>query len=185
MTRTKMTRNVIFLMLHWTLAVTLGLAQEPAHASLKLFINEVQPGAMSSQQYCTLVFADHTFHSEKANIKSAKDTERKIYEGPLSDSQWNGLTAIIDSPQFRDLKLPQTVPPLVMQDTHPYTISVARDNNFQNMEFLDSRSLKPYESQIKPLLQWWKALRGQHTPDSKAPVNPRCALDSTHAIYSQ
>jgi hypothetical protein len=182
---TTMTRIAIFLTLQWTLAIAVNFAQEPVHASLKLVINEVLPGAMSSQQYCTLVFADHTFHSEKANIKSAKDTERKIYEGPLSDSQWNELTAIIDNPQFRDLKIPRTVPPLIMQDTHPYTISVARDKDFQNMEFLDSKSLKPYESQIKPLLQWWKALRGQHMSDSKAAANPRCALDNTHAIYSQ
>jgi len=175
----------MLLIIQWTLAAALNFAQEPAHASLKLVINEVSPGVMSSDQYCTLVFADHTFHSEKANIKNSKGSERKIYEGSLSDSQWNGLTAIIDSPQFRDLKIPQTVPPLIMQDTHPYTISVARDKDFQNMEFLDSKSLKPYESQIKPLLQWWKALRGQHMSDSKAAANPRCALDNTHPIYSQ
>jgi hypothetical protein len=72
-----------------------------------------------------------------------------------------------------------------MQDTHPYNIAVRRGNDYQNMEFLDKKSLKPYESQLKPLLQWWRSLRGERTPESSAPANPQCALDSSHAVYSQ
>lgn len=166
-----------------TAATTFG--QVVAKPSLKLFLNEIQPGVMSAPQYCTLVFADHHFHSEKADIKHGRDNDRKIYEGQLSDNDWNTLLAVIDSPSFRDLKVPQTVPPLVMQETHPYTISIARENNFQNMEFLDNKSLKPYEAQVKPLLQWWKSFRAQRPPESKAPPEAKCALDNTHAIYSQ
>jgi hypothetical protein len=181
-----MTRPIAFLfLLGLGLAATMGSSQQPAHAALKMFINEIQPGVMSAPQFCTLVFADHRFHTEKADIKQGRDKDRKVYEGQLSDSDWNSLVAVIDSPGFRDLKVPQTVPPLVMQDTHPYTISVARDKNYQNMEFLDNKSLKPYEAQVKPLLQWWKSLRGQHIPESSAPPDPKCALDNTHAIFSQ
>jgi hypothetical protein len=162
-----------------------GSGQQPTHAALRVFLNEVQPGTMSAPQFCTLVFSDHRFHSEKADIKHGRDSDRKVYEGQLSDANWNALVAIIDSQEFRDLKVPGFVPPLVMQDTHPYTISVARDHNYQNMEFLDSKSLKPYEPQVKPLLQWWKSFRGQHTPVSSASSDSRCALDSTHAIFSQ
>lgn len=140
---------------------------------------------MSAPQYCTLIFADHRFHSERADIKGGNAVNRKIYEGQLSDSDWNALLAIIDSKEFRELKVPQTVPPLVMQDTHPYTISVQRDKNFQNMEFLDNKSMKPFEAQIRPLLQWWKGVRGQRLPESSAPANPQCALDSTHGVYAQ
>jgi hypothetical protein len=160
-------------------------AQQPAHASIKLFLNEVQPGQLTASQYCTLVFTDHHFHSEKADIKHGQDSSRKIYEGQLSDNEWNSLVAIIDSPGFRDLKVPRTVPPLVMQDTHPYTIAVARDKDFQNMEFLDGKSLKPYEPQIKPLLQWWKPVRGRRMPESSASPSPQCSLDSNHAVYAQ
>jgi hypothetical protein len=167
------------------LTATAVSGQAPANAPLKIFLNEVQPGVMSSPQYCTLVFDNRRFHSEKADIKPGGDTGRKIYEGQLSDSDWNALIAVIDSPGFRDLKVPQTVPPLVMQDTHPYTISIARDKDFQNMEFLDNKSLKPYQSQVKPLLQWWKSFRGQRTPESSAWADTRCALDKTHAIFSQ
>jgi len=140
---------------------------------------------MSAPQYCTLVFNDRHFHTEKADVKQGRDSDRKVYEGQLSDTDWNALVGIIDSVAFRDLKVPGTVPPPVMQDTHPYTISVARDHNFQNMEFLDNKSLKPYESQVKPLLQWWKSFRGQRTPESSAYADARCALDKTHAIFSQ
>jgi hypothetical protein len=181
-----MTKPIVFLLaLGLAVATTMSYGQQPTRAALKVFLNELQPGVMSAPQYCTLVFADHHFHSEKADIKRGHDNDRKVYEGQLSDNDWNALLAVIDSPSFRDLKVPQTVPPLVMQDTHPYTISVARDNNFQNMEFLDNKGLKPYEAQVKPLLQWWKSLRGQRTPESSAPPDPKCALDSTHAVYSQ
>ena len=167
------------------LTATAGFSQQTTPAPLRVFLNEVQPGAMSAPQYCTLVFNDHRFHSEKADIKHGRDANRKVYEGQLSDADWNALLAIIDGKGFRDLKVPQTVPPLVMQDTHPYTISVARDKEFQNMEFLDNKSLKPYETQVKPLLQWWKSFRGQRTPESRSSPDARCALDNTHAIFSQ
>jgi hypothetical protein len=72
----------------------------------------------------------------------------------------------------------------VIQDAHTYTISVARDAKFQNMEFLDNKSRKPYEKQLKPLLEWWKAFRHTHDTESAAPIDSRCSLDSTHAVYS-
>ena len=103
----------------------------------------------------------------------------------MSDADWNALGAIIDSKEFRELKVPPTVPPLVMQDTHPYTISIARDKNFQNMEFLDQKSLKPYEAQVKPLLQWWKAFRGKNTTMSAASPDAHCQLDRSHSVFAQ
>jgi hypothetical protein len=181
-----MTRPITFLLLlGFGVTATADLGQQPAHADLRVLLNEIQPGVMSSPQYCTLVFNDRHFHTEKAEIKQGSDSNRKVYEGQLSDTDWNALILIIDSKEFRDLKVPGSVPPPVMQDTHPYTISVARDKDFQNMEFLDNKSLKPYQSQVKPLLQWWKSLRGQRTTESGARPDPKCALDSVHAIFAQ
>ena|SRR5258708_4564038 len=180
------TRRIVPLLLVGVgLMATPGFGQQPAQAPLRIFLNEVQPGVLSAPQYCTLVFNDRHFHSERADIKQGRDSNRKVYEGQLSDADWNALLAVIDSKEFSDLKIPAYVPPLVMQDTHPYTISVARNNNFQNMEFLDAKSLKPYEPQVKPLLQWWKAMRGRHTPESSSSADTRCALDKTHAVFSQ
>jgi hypothetical protein len=71
-----------------------------------------------------------------------------------------------------------------MEDVHAYYISVAREKKFQNMEFLNNQSRKPYESQLKPLLQWWKRLRNAHMPESNAPPESRCVLDSTHAVFA-
>jgi hypothetical protein len=175
----------LFFVLGLALATTAGSSQQPTPPAIRLLLSEVQPGSLSADQYCTLVFTDHHFHSEKASRHHGKDTDRKVYEGELSEADWNALGGIIDSKEFRELKVPQSVPPLIMQDTHPYTISVARDGSYQNMEFLDSRSLKPYEPQIKPLLQWWKSLRGRRIPEAHAPANERCSLDSTHAVFSQ
>lgn len=174
------------------LSVVLGIglaanpgSSEPAKgADLRLMLSEVQPGTMATEQYCTLVFADRHFHAEKANRKMGKDRDRRVYEGQLSEADWTALEGILDSKQFRELKVPVTVPPLVIEDSHPYTISVARENKFQNMEFLDSKSLKPYESQVKPLLQWWKSWRGTRLPESNAAPDNRCVLDKTHAVFS-
>jgi hypothetical protein len=181
-----MTRpNAFLFLLGIGLTAMAGFGQPPTRAALRVFLNEVQPGVLSAPQYCTLVFQDRHFHSERANIKNGRDSDRKVYEGELSDTDWNSLVAIIDSKEFRDLNVPRTVPPLVMQDTHPYTISVARDKTFQNMEFMDTKSMKPFESQVKPLLQWWKSFRGHRRPESSSPPDARCALDSTHAIFAQ
>src|SRR6266478_805403 len=152
---------------------------------VRVQLNEVQAGSMASEQYCTVVFADRHFHSEKANRSKGRDTDRKVYEGVLSEADWNALGGIIDSQGFRALNVPRDVPPLVIQDAHAITISVARDARFQNMEFLDNKSRKPYESQLKPLLQWWKSVRGEHTAESKAAPDARCSLDGTRAVFSQ
>jgi hypothetical protein len=187
MTSNAITNPVRFLafLLGLGLATTACLAQTTTAPALWLLVNEVQPGAMSTEQYCTLVFMDHHFHTEKASLHRGKESERKIYEGNLADADWNALSGILDSKEFRELKVPPSVPPLVMQDTHPYNISVARDGIFQNMEFIDGKSLKPYEPEIKPLLQWWKSFRGRRTAESNAPADSRCALDNSHAIVSQ
>lgn len=153
--------------------------------ALRLLLSEVQPGTMASEQYCMLVFADRHYHSEKANRKTGKDRDRKVYEGELSEADWNALTGILENKDLRDLNVIQSVPPLVIEDAHTFTISVARDAKFQNMEFLDNKSRKPYEAQLKPLLSWWKSFRGGHKIESKAPPDSRCSLDSTHAIFSQ
>jgi len=162
-----------------------GQNESAKGAGVRLQLNEVQAGSMAAEQYCTVVFADRHFHSEKANRSRGKDTDRKVYEGVLSDADWNALGGIIDSDGFRALDVPLTVPPLIIQDPHTVTISVARGAQFQNMEFLDNKSRKPYDSQLKPLLQWWKSFRGEHRAESTSAPDARCSLDSTHAVFSQ
>jgi hypothetical protein len=162
----------------------LGQSDVAKSAAVRLQLNEVQAGSMASEQYCTVVFADHHFHSEKASRSHGKDTDRKVYEGQLSEADWNSLGGIVDSDGFRALSVPQTVPPLVIQDAHTVTISVARGARFQNMEFLDNKSRKPYDSQLKPLLQWWKSFRGERPAESKAAPDARCALDNSNAVVS-
>ena len=161
-------------------------SNQPTNAApLRLLLSEVQAGTMASVQYCTLVFDDHHFHTEKANRKMGKDRDRKVYEGQLSDADWSALGGILEDKGLRELQLPQSMPPLIVEDAHTVTISVARDAKYQNMEFLDNKSRKPYESQLKPLLEWWKSLRSGRMAESKAAPDPKCSLDSTHAVFSQ
>src|SRR6266851_6800468 len=167
------------------LAAAAGPDEMAKGTAIRLLLSEVQAGSMASEQYCTLVFADRHFHYERASRKMGRDRERKVYEGELSQADWNALTGILDSKEFRELNVPPGVPPLVIDDTHTFTISVARGSKFQNMEFVDNKSRKPYDSQLKPLLQWWKSVRRERMVESKAPPDARCSLDSTHAVYSR
>jgi hypothetical protein len=109
-----MTRPIIALcvVLVAGLMATPGSSQ-PANggSSVRLLLSEVQAGTMASEQYCTLVFADHRFHSEKANRKLGKDRDRKVYEGKLSEADWDALSGILDSKEFRELNVAQGVPP--------------------------------------------------------------------------
>ena len=182
-----MTRHITVLccVLGIGLAAAAGPNETAQGPAVRLQINEVQAGAMASEQYCTVVFADRHFHHEKASRDRGKDRDRKVYEGELSEADWNALAGIVDSKEFEELNVPPVVAPLVIEDAHTYTISVARGSKFQNMEFLDNKSRKPYESQLKPLLQWWKSFRGGHMTVSNAPPDARCSLDNTHAVFSQ
>jgi hypothetical protein len=167
------------------LSVAAGQSEATKNPGVRLQINEVQAGSMASEQYCTVIFSDRRFHTEKASRSRGKDTDRKVYEGTLSEADWTALGGIIDSDRFRALNVPEGIPPLVIQDAHTITISVARDAKFQNMEFLDNKSRQPYNPQLKPLLQWWKSFRGARLPESHAAPDARCSLDSTHAVFSQ
>jgi hypothetical protein len=177
-------RTIIFLAILATgLSAAAGSGESGKEVGLRLLLSEVQPGALASQHYCILVFDDHHYHAEKANHKLGKDRDRIVYEGKLSEADWTALVGILESKELRELEVPPRMVPLAIQNTHPYTISVARPNGFQNMEFLTKESLKPYESQVKPLLQWWKASRGKMAV-SAMPPDSRCSLDSTDAIIS-
>jgi hypothetical protein len=179
------TTNLLFLLL---LAVGFGAYASSSSTvggdALRLLLSEVQPGTMASEQYCLLVFQDRHFHAEKASRKMGQDRDRKSYEGELSEGEWTALSHILDSKEFRELNVPLTVPPLVISDSHTYTISVARGTKFQNMEFLDNKSRRPYETQLKPLLEWWKSVRRGRMPEANVPADSRCSLDNTSAIFT-
>jgi hypothetical protein len=139
---------------------------------------------MASEHYCMLVFADHSFHAEQARRHSGRDQERRIYEGDLSGADWNALDGILESDGFRKLNVPRGYVPLSIQNAHFLTISVKREKGFQNMEFMDDDSRKPYDAQLKPLFHWWKSVRGKRLAPSEAPRDSRCVLDSSHRVFS-
>ena len=170
------------------LGVSLAVARPDDAAkstAVRLLLSELQAGSMASEQYCAVVFDDRRFHFEKASRRLGRDRERTVYEGQLSQADWDALAAILDRKDLQDVDVPPGVPPLVIEDVHTYSISVARGNKFQNMEFLDKKSRKPYELQLKPLLQWWKSFRGGRMVESKVPPDARCSLDSSRAVFSQ
>lgn len=177
-------RLVICILLGTALWGNSQIQEEPKEPALRLVLSEVQPGSMSSEHYCMLVFADRSFHAEKARRKVGKDQERKTFEGKLSDADWNALDGILESDGFRKMNVPRDYVPLAIQEAHFYTISVRREKGFQNMEFVNDKGRKPYDSQLKPLFQWWKSLRSQRMTVSESPADSRCKLDSSRGVVS-
>ncbi|SRR5713101_5021101 len=173
----------------WILLPGLAMAGGPEQSSnrsaFRLRLSEVRPGGMATDQRCTLIFPDRRFHHETASSRLGRDLERKVYEGELSEADWNALTGILDRKEFHDLAVPRIAPPLVMPDLHIYTISVARDGKFQNMEFLTDKSRKPYDSELKPLLQWWKSFYGRRMLESQAPPDAQCSPDNNSALFTE
>lgn len=180
----KLRITMLSVLLGISLAAGAGSSEPANKAALRLVLSEVQPGALSSSQYCMLVFDDHNFHAEKAYTTNGKDRTRKVYQGRLSDADWNALTAILDAKAFRDLYVPPSSPTLVTEGLHPYAISVARQKGFQNMEFMSKESIKPYESKLKPLLEWWKSARNQRLAESGAAADDRCALSDSTPVFN-
>ncbi len=152
--------------------------------ALRLKLSEIQPGSMASEHYCLLVFTDHSFHAEKASRHVGRDVERKVLEGSLSDSDWSALDGILDSSGFQKLNVPRPYIPLAIRGGHFFTISVRREKGFQNMEFIDDKSRKPYDSQLKPLFEWWKSVRSRSMPVSNTPADSQCELDSSQGVVS-
>jgi hypothetical protein len=175
-------RVALYALLAMSLAAGAGANEAKSVPALRLLLFEDQPGAMSNQQYCMLVFADRHFHAEKAVRKLGRDQERQINEGVLPEIDWNALDGILDNEDFRKIHVHPNTSPLVVEDAHAYIVSVARDKTFQNMEFLDNKSRKPYESQVKPLLQWWKSVRSRRMVATGA-QDSRCAADN-RAVFS-
>src|SRR5947209_5526755 len=91
------------------LAAAAGLDEIAKGMAVRLLLSEVQAGSMASEHYCTLVFDDRHFHYEKASRKMGQDRDRKVYEGELSQADWDALTGILDSKEFRELNVAQGV----------------------------------------------------------------------------
>src|SRR5215469_7127196 len=104
--------SMILALLTVTLAFLAGAEEPPQASVLRLLFSEVQAGAMASEQYCALVFVDRRFHYEKASRNVGRDREREIYEGQLSQTDFDTLMSILDSKDFRDLNVPQEAAPV-------------------------------------------------------------------------
>ena len=167
-----------------SLAFAAGNDEAAKRPPLRLLLSEVQAGSMASEQYCALVFDDHTYHYERASRKLGKDRDRKVFEGELVKADWDALTGILDSPELKNLDVPLTAPPVVVEDAHPFVISISRGAKFQNMEFFNNSGRKPYDSQLKSLMHWWKSFRGSRMQESKAQADSRCSLDGPQGIYA-
>lgn len=181
-------RKLSALLILWHLGPIPAVAADAGTATppFRLLISEVQPGSLAEEQRCTLIFPDHRFHHEVAARKRGRDITRKVYEGMLSTAEWDTVSEALERKDFRDLSVPATVAPLVMQDLHMYTIIVARDGNYQNMEFLNDKSRKAYDFQLRPLLQWWKAFCAFRRQASEASPNSRCLLNENNGmIFAQ
>ena len=47
-----------------------------------------------------------------------------------------------------------------------------------------AQTFKPYESELKPLLQWWRSSRNSRMAESNTEADSRCSLSDAGGIFS-
>ena len=157
-------------------------AQDQPHPVFLARFADMKFGVMASTQRCALIFADHTFHFEHADVHRGKDLKRKVYDGTFTPAEWDALMAVLDAKPLHDLNVPPQ-PTMVVEDLDLFSMNVWRGDYYQNLEFLDKNSRKPYQSTLKPVLHWWKSFVGRKMTEGAKP-SPHCANSQENMIFA-
>jgi len=83
-----------------------------------------------------------SFHAEKASRNMGKDLRTKIFEGNLSAADWSALDGILESDGLSELNVRPDLYLSQFRTPIFFTISVKREDGFQNMEFYERQQSK-------------------------------------------
>ncbi len=171
-------RAIAFLMLLLLGAPAFPQTSAPK-ATFEVRISDFKSGSMASEQRCLLVFADRKYHFESAAHRGGRDLRRDVYEGELSQADWDQLSNVLDTKELRELSSPPSAATVIVENLDALTLTVKRGPDaYQNLEFLTKRSRDPYRAALKPALEWWKGFLRKRLTPSGAPPSPYCSLDN-------
>src|SRR5512138_2049663 len=103
-----MKRLLLFAALLFLTFVAANAGDEKKAPAIVARVSEVKPGSVTTDHRCVLILPDHRFHLERATRKRDKDLMRKVYEGQLTQPEWDELIGILNAADFKALAVPST-----------------------------------------------------------------------------
>ena len=160
-------------------SILLLAAQPKSNMPTLVRLEEVNPGGMLTEETCTIVYIDSTYHSERTVRRSGERPTSNVFEGALSTAEMNKLIRIVKSDAFLELKPPLTQSRRsVMEDFHLVRVTVPRASGIQDLQYPTADSRKGTEKTLGPLLGWWKGLRKHLPPALEHGASNQCLPSS-------
>jgi hypothetical protein len=124
---------------------------------------------------CILVQPDGHYRRERTfQGMNAGTPYVDIYLDTLPDDSFKRLQAILDDPDFQKIDTPPSRGG-VIQNMDTLIVSIPREHSLQNMYFMTANERRPYERDLKPLMNWMKEVEKRKVRAIKEKTSDNCA----------
>lgn len=122
---------------------------------------------------CVLVYPDGRYRLEKQFQGTMGSVDEKVYLDTLPEPSMKALQAVLDD---KALQAIHTARPKggIVQNMDTLTVTVPREHELQQMDFMNATDRKPYQKDLKPLQEWLKALQKRKVPVAKQERPSNC-----------
>ena len=123
---------------------------------------------------CVLVYPDGKYRLERSFQSSQGGAlEKKVYLDQLPPSSQKQIEEILDDQKFQQIT---TGPPRggIIKDMDMLSVSVPREHAMQNLSFETVKERKPYETSLKPLMNWMRDVQKRKVPVAKQEQSNSC-----------
>jgi len=123
---------------------------------------------------CILIFPDGHYRLEKSFQGNSGATDEKVYLDTLPDANLKQLQSILDESNFQQIKTEKPKGGIV-HDMDTLMVTIPREHNLQNMDFLNAAERKPYEKNLKPFQNWMKEVQKRKVQAAKNEKGDNCS----------
>ncbi|MFZ0284730.1 MAG: hypothetical protein WAL32_05825 [Terriglobales bacterium] len=124
---------------------------------------------------CILVQPDGHYRRERTFQGMSGGTPYvDIYVDTLPDDTYKRLQAILDNADFQKISTPPSRGG-VIQNMDTLIVSIPREHSMQNMYFMTANERRPYEKDLKPLMNWMKDVQKLKVHALKEKASDNCA----------
>jgi hypothetical protein len=124
---------------------------------------------------CILVQPDGHYRRERTFQGMSGGTPYvDIYMDALPDDTFKRLQAILDDTDFQKIHTPPSRGG-VIPNMDTLIVSIPREHSLQNMYFMTVNERKPYEKDLKPLMNWMKEVEKRKVRALKEKTSDNCA----------
>jgi hypothetical protein len=124
---------------------------------------------------CLLVQPDGHYRRERTFQGMSGGTPYvDIYMDTLPDDSFKRLQAILDDADFQKINTPPSRGG-VIPNMDTFIVSVPREHGLQHMYFMTVNERRPYEKDLKPLMNWMKEVEKRKVRALKEKTSDNCA----------